>query len=152
MHHTLRQRLEADLKTAMRERDAATRDAIRFILAAVKNMEIERRGALTPQDEVTVLRRLEKQLTDAIAQYEAANRPELAAHEEAQLRVVQRYLPTALSDEELQALVSSVIAETDAKGPKDLGKVMPVLMQRAAGRAEGKRLSEAARAQLSGQG
>lgn len=148
MDDTLRQRLEADLRTAMRERDQETRDAIRFILAAVKNQEIERRGALTPADEMAVLHRLAKQLNDAIEQYRAANRPELLAHEAAQLAVVERYLPAPLSDDELAAMVDEAIAEVQATGPKDMGKVMPVVMQRAAGRAEGKRLSTAVRQRL----
>ena len=152
MDQTLRQRLEADMKTAMRAGDAATRDTVRYILAAVKNAEIEKRGALATADEQAVLRRLGKQLADAVEQYRAGNRAELAQREQAQLDIVQGYLATEMSDEELSALVAAVVAELGASGPKEMGKVMPVLVERAAGRADGRRLSTAAREALAGRG
>jgi len=152
MDQTLRQRLEADMKTAMRAGDAATRDTVRYILAAVKNAEIEKRGALATADEQAVLRRLGKQLADAVEQYRAGNRAELAQREQAQLDIVQGYLATEMSDEELSALVAAVVAELGASGPKEMGKVMPVLVERAAGRADGRRLSAAAREALAGRG
>ena len=152
MAETLRQRLEHDLRAAMRAGDATTRDAVRYILAAVKNAEIDRRGALTPADEQAVLQRLQKQLVDATEQYRGAGREDLAGREEAQLAVLRRYLPAELSDDELAALVEAVVAETGAAGPKDMGKVMPALIERAAGRADGRRLSAAAREALAGRG
>ncbi len=145
---TVRQRLEDDLKTAMRAGDTVSRDAIRYILSAVKNAEIDARGTASEADPVAALRRLGKQLTDAIEQYEAAGRQELADHEAAQLGVLKRYLPTELSDDELRALVAEVIAETGAAGPKDMGRVMPVAMQRVAGRADGRRISAAVKTAL----
>jgi uncharacterized protein YqeY len=95
-----------------------------------------------------VLRRLGKQLTDSAEQYRAGGREELAAREEAQLAVLQRYLPAELSDDEVRALAEAVVREVGATGPKEMGKVMPVLVERAAGRADGRRLNEAARAAL----
>ena len=145
---TVRQRLEDDVKTAMRAGDATTRDAIRYILAAVKNAEIDARGSGKAADPVAALRRVGKQLTDSIEQYEAAGRQDLADHEKAQLAVLRRYLPTELSDAELDALVADAIAETGASGPKDMGRVMPAAMQRIAGRADGRRVNAAVRAAL----
>jgi uncharacterized protein YqeY len=145
---TVRPRLEEDLKSAMRAGDTVSRDAIRYILSAVKNAEIDARGSGVPADTVAALRRLGKQLTDAIEQYEAAGRQDLADHEAAQLAVLKRYLPTELSDDELNALVAAAIAETGALGPKDMGRVMPIAMQRVAGRADGRRINAAVKTAL----
>jgi hypothetical protein len=147
---TIRQRLEKDLKSAMRAGDAGSRDAIRYILAAVKNAEIDTRGTADAADPDAALRRLGKQFTDAIEQYRAAGRDDLAAHEAAQLAVLKRYLPAELSDGELNALVAEAIAETGATSSKEMGRVMPVAMERAAGRADGRRISAAVKAALSG--
>ena len=150
MEGSVRRRLEADLKAAMRAGDTETRDTARYILAAIKNAEIDRRGALAPAEEEAVLRRLAKQLADAIDQYRAGGREDLAAREERQLAILQRYLPAALTDDELATLVADVVREVGATGPKDMGKMMPILIERAAGRADGRRLSAAARTALSG--
>lgn len=147
---TIRQRLEEDLKSAMRAGDTASRDAIRYILSAVKNAEIDARGTGAAADPEAALRRLGKQLTDAIEQFRAAGRDDLAEHEAAQLAVLKRYLPADLSDDELNALVAAVIAETGATSARDMGKVMPVAMQRAAGAADGRRISAAVKAALAG--
>jgi uncharacterized protein YqeY len=145
---SVRQRLEEDLKAAMRAGDTATRDAVRYILSAVKNAEIDARGTGAPADIDAALRRLGKQLTDAIEQYQAAGRQDLADHEAAQLAVLKRYLPRELSDDELTALVAEAIAETGASSAKDMGRVMPVAIARAAGRADGRRISAAVKTAL----
>lgn len=151
MEPTIRSRLESDLKDAMRSGDTTSRDAIRYILAAIKNAEIDARVG-GPVDEVATLRKLGKQLSDAIDQYRSGGRPELAAKEAAQLAVLQRYLPEELSDAVLAELAKAVVAETGASGVKDMGKVMPLLNQRVAGRAEGRRISAAAREALTAAG
>jgi uncharacterized protein YqeY len=150
MQDSLRARLESDLKAAMKSGDAAARDAIRYLLAAVKNAEIDKRGELSDQEGVAVLQRQAKRMAESIEQFRAGNREDLAAHEEAQLALLRRYLPAELSEAEVAALARDVVAESGASGLKDLGRVMPVLIERAAGRADGKRLSAAARAVLSG--
>jgi uncharacterized protein YqeY len=142
---TIRQRLEEDLKTAMRSGEVATRDAIRYILSAVKNAEIDARGSSKEADPDAALRKLGKQLTDSIEQFRAADRADLAAREEAQLLVLKRYLPEELPDEELRTIVEESIRESGATGPKDMGRVMPVAMAKAAGRADGKRINTAVR-------
>jgi hypothetical protein len=145
---SVRARLEADLKTAMRARDETTRDAIRYILAQIKNAEIDHRGNLSNADAEATLRKVGKQMADAIDQFRAGDREDLAAREEAQLAVLRRYLPAEMSDDELAALVDEVIRETGAAGPKDMGKVMPVAMARAGGHADGRRVSAIVKAAL----
>ena len=145
---TIRQRLDEDLKAAMRSGDAATRDTIRYILSAVKNADIDARGTGKDADPEAALRKLGKQLTDSVDQFRLANREDLAEREEAQLIVLKRYLPTELSDEELDEIVRSAIAETGAAGPKDMGRVMPVAMTKAAGQADGRRINSAVRSAL----
>lgn len=142
---TTRQRLEDDLKVSMRAGDTTTRDAIRYLLAAVKNAEIDARGTGAAADADAALRKVAKQLADAIDQYRAAGRDDLADHENAQLEVLKRYLPQEISDEALQAVVDAAIAETAATGPKDMGRVMPVVLAKTAGQADGRRVSGAVR-------
>ena len=149
MEQPVRQRLEDDLKTAMRAGDTVSRDAIRYILSAVKNAEIDARGTGAEADPQAALRRLGKQLTDAIDQYQAAGRQDLADHEAAQLAVLRRYLPAELSDEELQILVAETVAETGATSLKEMGRVMPAVLARVAGRADGRRVSAAVKSALS---
>lgn len=145
---TIRQRLDDDLKSAMRSGDAPTRDAIRYILSAVKNAEIDARGTGKSADPEAALRKLGKQLTDSIEQFRAANREDLAGREEAQLLVLKRYLPAELADDDLAAIVQEAISETGASGPKDMGRVMPVAMSKVAGRADGRRINAAVRSAL----
>jgi len=144
----IRQRLEDDLKRAMRAGDATTRDTIRYILSAVKNDEIDARGAAKEADPSAALRRLGKQLADSIEQFQAAGRNDLADHELSQLAVLKQYLPVELPDEDLGAIVADAIAELGAAGPKDMGRVMPIAIQRVGGRADGRRVSAAVKAAL----
>ena len=144
----LRQRLEHDLKTAMRAGDQTARDVIRYVLAAVKNAEIDQGGPLSRTADEAVLRRQAKQRRESIEQFRAGHREDLAAREEAQYAILERYLGAELGDDELRALAAEVVAAVGANGPKDMSKVMPVLVARAEGRADGRRLSAAARAAL----
>ncbi|MFM9108166.1 MAG: GatB/YqeY domain-containing protein [Chloroflexota bacterium] len=145
MEPTVRERLESDMKDAMRAGDAQTRDAIRYILSAVKNAEIDARVNPGSFDAVATLRKVGKQLSDAIDHYRAGARDDLAAKEEAQLLVLQRYLPAELSDADLAALADEAAAAIGASGPKDMGKLMPALIAKVEGRAAGGRISAAAR-------
>ena len=147
---TIRERLQADLKTAMRERDDNARDTIRYILSAIKNAEIDQRGDLSQADAVAVLQKQAKQRQEAIEQFRSGQRADLAEREEAQLAILKRYLPVELSDDEVLDLTREVVTETGASTMKDMSKVMPVLMQRAAGRADGRRLSAAVKTVLAG--
>jgi len=144
----LRDRLTDDLKTAMRSRDVELRDTIRFLLSAVKNVEIEKRQPLTEEEEVAVLRSQAKQRRDAIEQFRAGGRDDLADREAAQLEILERYLPRQMTDVELDAFVREGITETGAVTPKDMGRVMGLLTRRSEGRVDGTRLSAAVRAAL----
>jgi uncharacterized protein YqeY len=148
MERSLRDQLESDLKQAMRADDRVAKDAIRFTMAALKNAEIERGGPLTSAESLSLLQRETKRRADSIEQFRAGNRPDLVEREEAQLAVVKRYLPAAMDDDQLKALVAEVIAEVGASGPKDMGRVMPIAIERAAGRADGRRLSTTVREAL----
>lgn len=146
---TLDSQLMDDLKTAMKAGDTTTRDTIRYTMSSLKNARIDKIDTLTPQEEIAILQRDAKRRQESIDQFRAAGRTDLVDKEEAELAVLQRYLPAQLTDDQVTHLVSESIAETGASSPKDLGKLMTVLIERAAGRADGKRLSEAARAALS---
>jgi uncharacterized protein YqeY len=148
MADALRARLERDLKTAMLAKDEIARDTIRFILASVKNQEIEQRSPLSADDDIALLNRMSKRLLEAIEQYDKAGRTDLSEREREQLAIVKRYLPEEMTDDELNALVQSVVLEVGAVAPKDMGKVMPVLLPKIAGRADGKRVSAAVRQAL----
>lgn len=140
---SVREQMEADLKTAMKERDAETRDALRYVISAFKYAEIENRTGLTSDDEMKLLRTQVKQRQDSIEQFKAGNREDLVEKEEAQLKVLERYLPQQMSDDELAAFVAKGIDEAGAEGPKDMGKVMGLLNKQSDGRVDGRRLSSA---------
>lgn len=144
-------RLQNDLKDAMRSGDSVARDTIRFTMSSLKNARIDKGASLSSQEEIAVMQRDAKRRQESIDQFCAAGRTDLVEKEEAQLAILKRYLPEELSDQEVKDLVASAIAETGVSSPKEMGKLMPVLIQRAAGRADGKRLSDAARAALSPQ-
>lgn len=147
---SLRARLEEDMKAAIRARDTETRDAIRYVLSAVKNAEIDRRQELTEEEEIKLLRTQVKQRQDSIEQFRAGGREDLAEKEETQVRILEKYLPQQMSDEELDAFVRTGVEEAGATSPKDMGKVMGLLTPRADGRVDGRRLSTAVRNALAG--
>ena len=147
---SLREQLEADMKAAMRARDNETRDAVRYVLSAVKNAEIDKRSELTPDEEMKLLRSQVKQRQDSIEQFRAGGRDDLAEKEESQVRILEKYLPQQMGDDELAEFVRAGVAEAGATGPKDMGKVMGVLSARAEGRVDGRRLSTAVRNALAG--
>jgi uncharacterized protein len=147
---SLRTTLEADMKAAMKARDAETRDAIRYVLSAVKNAEIDKRGELTEEEELKLIRTQVKQRQDSIEQFRAGGREDLAEKEEAQVRILEKYLPQQMDDVELDAFVKQGIADAGAEGPKDMGKVMGLLTGKAEGRVDGRRLSTAVRNALAG--
>ena len=131
------ERLEQDTKEAMRARDKVRLGALRMARAALKNAQIEARGELSEEAAVRTLRNMAKQHRESIAQFRAGGREDLVEREEAELAVVEAYLPAQLDAAAVEALVASVIADEGAEGPKDLGKVMRSAMQRAGGQADG---------------
>ena len=146
----LKARVTDDMKAAMKGGDKPRLATIRLILAALKQREVDKRIAL---DDTQVLRTLEKMLKqrrDSITQYEAAKREDLAAQERYEVGVIEAYLPKQLSDTELDALVTQCIADAGATSPRDMGKVMALLKERAAGRADMGALSQRVKAKLAG--
>jgi uncharacterized protein YqeY len=148
MAESLRQRLEADMRSAMKSGDVLGRDTIRFLLSALKNAEIEKRGELDEDESNALLQRQAKRMNESIEQFRAGGRIDLADRETAQLSILLRYLPAELSDDELADLARQVVAETGATSAKDMRLVMPVMIERVANRASGKRISSAVLAAL----
>jgi uncharacterized protein len=146
---TLKERIDSELKDAMRARDEVTTSTLRMLKSAVKYKEVEP-GAKALEDAgvLQVVGTLIKQRRDSVEQYRAANRVDLAEKEEQEIAILLRYLPQQLSADELRAEVQKAIAEAGAKSPKEMGAVMKVLMPRVAGKAEGKAVSEEVKAQL----
>ena len=144
----LKARVTEDMKAAMRAKDAPRLSAIRLILAAVKQREVDERKDLTDADIVTVLDKMGKQRRDSISQYDAAGRQDLADAERFELNLLQEYMPKALSDAEMEQAVDSALAESGAAGPQDMGKVMGLLKPRLAGRADMTAVSQRVKARL----
>jgi len=133
---TLKAQITEDMKDAMRAKDAPRLSTIRMLLAAVKQREVDERRELADADVVAVVDKMIKQRRDSIAQFEAGHRADLAAVERAELEVLAAYLPKALSEAEIDALVAEAIAATGAAGAAGMGKVMAALKPKLAGRAD----------------
>lgn len=147
---TLRERLDADLKDAMRAKDQLRLDVVRAVKSAIKYREVEGDKAVV-LDEATILQVVGteiKKRRDAAEQFRAAAREELARKEEAELAILQAYLPAQLTPEELARKVDEAIAKAGAKGPKDMGAVMKALMPEVQGKADGKAVSELVKQKL----
>jgi uncharacterized protein len=138
------------MKTAMRAKDSARLSAIRLILAAVKQKEVDERIELTDADVVAIIEKMIKQRRESIAQFEKAARKDLADAEKFELGVLSGYLPQQLSDSQVQEEIAKAVSETGASGVKDMGKVMAALKSRLAGRADMGKVSALVKARLSG--
>ena len=138
----LKETLTNDLKDAMRQRDTVKRDTIRLLLSAIGYEEKAKRTDALGDDDVTqVLSKQAQQRRDSIEAYQKGNRPDLVAKEEAELAIVVQYLPQPLNADEIEAIVQSAIAELNATGPQDMGKVMGRVMPQVRARADGKQVS-----------
>jgi hypothetical protein len=133
---TLKQRIQEDMKTAMKAGAKDRLGVIRLILAAIKQIEVDQRIVLDDTQTLAVLDKMLKQRRDSIAQYQAAGRTDLADVEQAETLIIQEYLPQALTDAEIDALIAEAIAETGAAGISGMGKVMAVLKPKMQGRAD----------------
>ncbi|OGS93490.1 MAG: glutamyl-tRNA amidotransferase [Gallionellales bacterium GWA2_59_43] len=145
---SLKQQITEDMKAAMRAKETARLGAIRLLLAAMKQREVDERIELTDADVVAIIEKMMKQRRDSISQYEAAGRQDLADVEKFEMTVLQIYMPQQLSEAEVGVAVAEVIAEIGAAGPQDMGKVMGVLKSRLAGRADMGKVSALIKAQL----
>ncbi|HRP97353.1 MAG TPA: GatB/YqeY domain-containing protein [Rhodocyclaceae bacterium] len=145
---SLKTRIQEDMKSALRAKDSARLSALRLLIAAIKQREIDERHALDDMAVTATIEKLVKQRRDAAAQYDAANRPERAAGERFEIEVLSAYLPEALSDDALEQAIAAALSETQAAGIADMGKVMGVLKPRLAGRADMAEVSRRVRARL----
>lgn len=145
----IRDQLMADVKEAMKAKETLKLNTLRFLQAAIKNREIEMRPNPITQEEVMgVIRKLVKQRKESIDQYKAAARQDLVDQETSELKILETYLPQQMGREQLEKLVSDVIASVGAKTPKDMGPVMKEVLARAAGTADNKMVSEIVKSKL----
>jgi len=140
--------LEADLRTAMKAGDDLRKRTLRMILAAIKLGEVEKRGPLDEASLTAILQREIKTRRESITDAERAHRDDLIAASQAEIDVVQSFLPQRLSADDLQSMVRKAIEETGASGPQDMGKVMKAVMPHVQGRADGKDVNELVRSLL----
>lgn len=137
------ERIQADMREAMKARDVPRREALRFLLSEVKTAGINERKEPDDALVTAVIQKLAKQRRDGIVEFRAAGRADLVGKEEAELAVLLTYLPEQLSDEALVARVHEIIRETGATSKKDMGKVMKLAVERLQGAADGKRIQQA---------
>ena len=147
---SLEAKLTTDIGTAMKAKDATRLTALRMLKSALMNKNIEKGRALEANEELQVVSTLVKQRRDSIEQFTAGGRTDLADKEQAEIAILETYLPAAVSADELERVVAAAVAETGATGPKDMGKVMKAVMSALSGKTvDGKKVSELVRAQLS---
>jgi len=132
------ERIQEDLKAAVKAKDRVRVSTLRMLLSALKNAELEEREKLTEEKELAVLSSYARRIKESIAEFEKGERDDLVAKEKAELEIVMGYLPAQLSDEEIEAEAKKVIEEVGAEGPKDMGRVMGEIMKRLKGRVDGK--------------
>ncbi|MCW0201183.1 MAG: GatB/YqeY domain-containing protein [Rhodanobacter thiooxydans] len=147
---TLKQQITEDMKTAMRSGDKHRLGVIRLMLAAIKQREVDERIELDDTQVLSVLEKMLKQRKDSVSQYAAAGREDLANVERAEMVVIEGYLPAKLGDEEIDALITAAIAATGASSPRDMGKVVAAVKEKAAGRADMGVVSGRIKARLAG--
>lgn len=146
---SLKQQITEDMKTAMRARDTARLAAIRLLLAALKQREVDERIELTDADVIAIIDKMIKQRRDSISQYEAAGRQELADVEKQEIVVLQGYMPQAMTEDEIAEAVAEAVATSGAKSPQEMGKVIALLKPKLAGRADMGKVSALVKARLS---
>ncbi len=146
----LKQRIQDDVKVAMKAKDKARLSTLRLVTAAIKQREVDERIELDDTQVLAILEKMIKQRRDSIAQYEQAGRTELAAQELSEITIIQDYMPEGLSDAEIAALVESAIAGAGASSMKDMGKVMGQLKPKIQGRADMGQVSALVKQKLAG--
>lgn len=146
----LKDRIQDDMKTAMRARAKERLGAIRLILAAIKQREVDERITLSDGQTLAVLEKMIKQRRESLAQYQSAGRADLAAQEAFEIDLIQSYLPAPLAEAELEALIGEAIAATGAQSVRDMGKVMAILREQAQGRADMAAVSARIKARFGG--
>ena len=147
---SLKDQITEDMKTAMRAKDSARLGTIRMLLAACKQKEVDERVELDDAMVLAIVEKLVKQRKDSVAAYQQADRPDLAAQEEAEIAILNAYLPERMSAAEVATQVQALVAELGASGPADMGKVMGAAKSRFAGKADMGEVSQAVKAALTG--
>jgi hypothetical protein len=147
---TLKERIQEDMKAAMRAKDQARLSAVRLLLAAMKQKEVDERIELADADVLGIIEKMVKQRRESIAQYEKASRQDLADQEKFEIGVLQAYLPQQMGEAEIAQAIAAAVAESGASGVKDMGKVMALLKPRLAGRADMGKVSGLVKAKLGG--
>jgi uncharacterized protein YqeY len=146
----LKARITEDMKNAMRAKETARLSAIRLLLAAMKQREVDERIELSDADVLAIIEKMLKQRRDSIEQFQKGNRPDLVEKEQFEVGVLQGYMPAAMSAAEIDAAVADAIATSGAKGMADMGKVMAVLKPVLAGRADMGKVSASVKTKLTG--
>src|SRR5262245_9676043 len=146
----LKDRINDDVKAAMRGGDGRRRDALRLLLAALKQREVDERKELGDPDVVAVVEKMIKQRRESIVQFEKGGRQDLAQNEQYEIGLFQTYMPQAMSDAEIAAAVAEAIAASGAKGASDMGKVMGALKSKLAGKADMSKVSSLVKSKLAG--
>ncbi len=147
---SLKTKITDDMKAAMKAREVERLSAIRLMLAAIKQIEVDERKDLSDPEIISVIERMLKQRRDSIAQFQAAGRKDLVDKETFELDLLSSYLPKQLSDDDIASEIIAVLAQTGAQGPSDMGKVMGLLKGKLAGRADMARVSALVKAKLAG--
>ncbi len=146
----LKNRIQDDVKAAMKAKDKARLGTLRLITAAIKQREVDERTELEDDQVLAVLEKMIKQRRDSIAQYESAGRQDLADQEKSEIAVIEGYMPEGLSDDEIAAMVDAAISESGAEGMRDMGKVMGLVKPKMQGRADMSQVSALVKQKLSG--
>ena len=138
---SLKERLDGDLKDAMRNKDSIRRTVLRTIISEIRNAEIAKQEVLDDEGVLVVMTKQAQQRRDSIEAFKSASRSDLVESESAELKIISGYLPEQLSEDEIEVVITEVISQVEAKGFSDMGKVMKEIMQRIRGRADGKMVS-----------
>jgi uncharacterized protein len=146
---TLREQINNDIKTAMKEKNNAVRDALRLLSSAMKQIEVDERKELSDDDVIKIIQKQVKQRNDAMSQYRDAGREDLYEQEASEAAIFEAYLPQQLSDDELESALRTIIAEVGATSMKEIGKVMGAASKSLGAQADGKRINECAKKILS---
>lgn len=146
---SLKEQINNDIKTAMKEKDVAKRDALRLLSSAMKQIEVDERIELSDEDVIKIIQKQVKQRNDAMSQYREAGREDLYEKEASEAAIFETYLPKQLTDEELENALRALIAEIGAASMKDIGRVMGAASKTLGASADGKRINECAKKILS---
>lgn len=146
---SIKQKLTDDIKTAMRTKDKVALTTIRALKTAITNVEKNEVKELTDPEVISIIRKQVKQRLDSIAQFQQAGRKELMAIEQGEINVLETYLPSALSEDQVSKIVQEAVKESEAESMKDMGKVMKICQEKCQGRADGKLLSQLVKSSLS---